>query len=132
MFYIAIIHKDSDSDYGVSFPDLPGCISAGESLEEARENAEEALALHIEAMQEDGEALPNPSTLDGIQKHRDFKNSKALLAIECPAVKEKTVRIQVTLRPSALAAIDAAANEKKMSRSRFLVESALVATRAQS
>lgn len=58
--YIALIHKDADSDYGVSFPDLPGVISAGSTLDEARDMATEALALHIEGLIEDGEAIPEP------------------------------------------------------------------------
>ena len=45
--YTGLIHKDPDSDYGVSFPDLPGCITAGRTVEEAREMAAEALALHL-------------------------------------------------------------------------------------
>ena len=44
--YIALIHKDTDSDYGVSFPDVPGCVTAGLDLDDARSMAEEALALH--------------------------------------------------------------------------------------
>ena len=56
--YVAVIHKDADSDYGVSFPDFPGCISAGSSVDEARDMAREALALHVHGMQEDGEAIP--------------------------------------------------------------------------
>lgn len=54
--YIALIHKDADSDYGVSFPDLPGVISAGGTLDEARAMAIEALAFHLEGLAEDGEA----------------------------------------------------------------------------
>ncbi|HZZ36442.1 MAG TPA: type II toxin-antitoxin system HicB family antitoxin, partial [Caulobacteraceae bacterium] len=64
--YIALIHKDADSDYGVSFPDLPGCISAGATLDEASEMAEEALALHLEGMSEAGEAIPEASSLEEI------------------------------------------------------------------
>jgi len=44
MDYIAIIHKDPDSDFGVSFPDFPGCITAGRTLDEAKEMAREALS----------------------------------------------------------------------------------------
>ena len=58
--YIALIHKDAKSDYGVSFPDLPGCVTAGATLEEARAMASEALALHLEGMAEDGDAIPEP------------------------------------------------------------------------
>ena len=53
--YIALIHKDEDSDFGVSFPDFPGCITAGSSVQEA-------LALHIEGMNEDGLPIPEPSS----------------------------------------------------------------------
>jgi predicted RNase H-like HicB family nuclease len=62
--YIGIIHKDIGSDYGVSFPDFPGCITAGKDLDEARAIAEEALAFHVEGMLEDGERLPEPSTFE--------------------------------------------------------------------
>ena len=61
--YIALIHKEAGSDYGVSFPDLPGVISAGATLDEARQMAAEALALHIEGMADDGEAVPEPSSI---------------------------------------------------------------------
>jgi predicted RNase H-like HicB family nuclease len=66
MEYIAYLHKDSNSDFGVSFPDFPGCVTAGRTLDEARQLAPEALALHIEGMIEDGEHIPKPSTLDDL------------------------------------------------------------------
>ena len=62
--YIALIHKDADRDYGVSFPDFPDCVSAGQILDEARNIAAEALAFHVAGMIEDGEAIPEPSTLE--------------------------------------------------------------------
>ena len=64
--FIALIHKDAASDYGVSFPDLPGVVTAGTTLDEARAMAEEALAFHIEGLVADGEAIPEPSRLDEI------------------------------------------------------------------
>jgi predicted RNase H-like HicB family nuclease len=60
MEYIAYLHKDKNSDYGVSFPDFPGCITAGSTLEEARSMAAETLAFHVAGMREDGEAIPEP------------------------------------------------------------------------
>jgi predicted RNase H-like HicB family nuclease len=54
MNYIAIIHKEPNSDFGVSFPDFPGCITTGRTLGEARDMAAEALAGHIAVMQERG------------------------------------------------------------------------------
>lgn len=64
--YIAVLRKDAGSDYGVDFPDFPGCITAGRNLGEARRMAAEALALHVQGMMEGGEALPPPSSLSDI------------------------------------------------------------------
>jgi predicted RNase H-like HicB family nuclease len=66
--YVALIHKDHDSDYGVSFPDLPGCVTAGSTLDEAIAMAEEALALHIEGMLEDGEDVPTPTPTEQVDR----------------------------------------------------------------
>jgi predicted RNase H-like HicB family nuclease len=60
--YIAYLHKEAGSDFGVSFPDFPGCITAGKTLDEARRLAPEVLALHVQGMVEDGEKIPKPST----------------------------------------------------------------------
>ena len=64
--YFAMVRKDPESDYGVDFPDFPGCVTAGGSLDEARAMANEALALHIEGMMEDGDLVPMPSSLNEI------------------------------------------------------------------
>jgi len=56
--YIGLIHQEAGSDYGVSFPDFPGVVTAGMSLDDAQVMAEEALALHVDGLVEDGEALP--------------------------------------------------------------------------
>ena len=55
MAYIAYVHKDYESHFGVSFPDFPGCITVGKTIEESRRNAQEALALHFSRMIEYGE-----------------------------------------------------------------------------
>ena len=55
--YIAIVHKNPDSDFGVSFPDFPGCVTAGQNIDEAKDMAEEAITLHIHGMFEDGRAV---------------------------------------------------------------------------
>jgi predicted RNase H-like HicB family nuclease len=66
-YYIAIVHKESSSDYGVSFPDFPGAVTAASSLDKAVELAAEALALHVEGMLAEGEAIPPPSGFDRVQ-----------------------------------------------------------------
>jgi predicted RNase H-like HicB family nuclease len=123
MEYIAYLHKDSDSDYGVSFPDLPGCVTAGSTLEESRRMAAEALAFHIAGMREDGETVPEPSTLDELRGDPAMKGAVAfLVAVADPG---KTVRFNVTARESQLAEIDRRAAEAKLTRSAFLVRRAL-------
>ena len=74
--YVALLSKDPDSDYGVDFPDFPGCVTAGETPEEARELAVEALCLHIEGMIQDGERIPSPSSVEEIRA--DPANSDAV------------------------------------------------------
>ena len=64
--YIGIIHKEPESDYGVSFPDFPGCVTAGKTLAEAERLAQEALQFHIDGMREDGDALPLARSLDHV------------------------------------------------------------------
>lgn len=75
--YIGLIHEEPTSDYGVSFPDLPGCITAGVSLEEARAMAAEALTLHIEGME-----IPQPSSADAVVAHPDACDAIALLVVK--------------------------------------------------
>ena len=79
--YIGLIHKEPNSDYGVSFPDLPGCITAGGALEEARAMAAEALALHIEGMAYSGMEIPQPSSADAVLAHPDACDAIALLVV---------------------------------------------------
>ena len=123
MGYIAYLHKDSKSDYGVSFPDFPGCITAGSSLDEARRMAAEALSFHIAGLKEDGQVIPEPSTLDNLRNEPAMKGAVAFLVdVQEP---EKTVRFNVTARESQLAEIDNRARQAKLTRSAYMVRRAL-------
>ena len=87
--YTGLIHKDPDSDFGVSFPDLTGCITAGRTVEEAREMAAEALALYIETLEAYGEEIPKPSSADTVLAHPEAHDALALLVVEAmPAPAE--------------------------------------------
>ena len=78
--YIGLIHKDADSDFGVSFPDFSGVVTAGTTLDDARDMAEEALALHIEGLAMDEEAIPEPSALeDVVSDDPDNRSGVAIL-----------------------------------------------------
>lgn len=126
--YIALIHKDADSDYGVSFPDLPGCVTAGESLDEARAFAEEALALHLEGLAEDGEAIPEASSLETVMN--DPANREGVAILVRVDVKPKAVRVNITLPEDALREIDIYAEAHGFTRSGFLAQAARELMRA--
>lgn len=124
--YIAIVHKEPDSDYGVSFPDFPGCITAGATLDEACDMAREALGLHIRGLQEDGETLPDARTMDKVKAQDDAYSDtvQAFLVVEVSPLKKEPVRINATFDPDLLAAIDKAAKAQGTTRSGFLARAA--------
>jgi predicted RNase H-like HicB family nuclease len=121
--YIALIHKEADSDYGVSFPDLPGVITAGSNLDEARSMATEALAFHLQGLVEDGEPVPEPSSLEEIMSAKENKDGVAVL-IAAPAAEVKSVRINVTMPADVLDQIDQYAEREGFTRSGFLAQAA--------
>ncbi len=120
--YLAILHKDKGSDYGVSFPDFPGCVASGSTLEEAQAEAAEALAFHILGMIEDGEAVPDPSDVTAIKVE-----DGGILIVVPYAPEAKSVRINITVREDHLTAIDKLAERDGKSRSAFMVEQSLFA-----
>ena len=121
-YFPAVIDR-SASGFGVSFPDLPGCIAAGDTVQQAAINAEAALALHLDAMRADGDAIPEPSSLDEIEPV-DGADDVALILVRA-SVEAKFMRVQITLEESLLSAIDAATPN----RSAFLAEAARAALR---
>jgi len=121
MDYIAYLHKDANSDFGVSFPDFPGCVTAGRTLEEAHRLAAEALAFHIAGMMDDGEAIPPPSTLDALADDPQRAGGVAFLVHVAP--QGRTVRINITAREKQIEEIDHLARHAGMTRSAYMVQS---------
>lgn len=126
--YIGLIHKDAESDYGVSFPDFPGVITAGGTLDEARTLAEEALSFHLEGMIEDGEPIPESSSLDAIMADPENRNAIAVLVAVRGA---RTARVNITLPHELLAEIDRYAQAHGLTRSTFLAQAAKGALAAE-
>lgn len=122
--YIAVVHKDPKSDFGVSFPDFPGCITAGSSIDEAKDMAHDALDLHIKGMLEDGENIPTPSNLEDIMADPDYSDAVAILVVTVSEEKPRSVRVNITVPEDMLRKIDAVAKKRGMSRSSFLVHAA--------
>lgn len=123
MRYVAFIHKEPDTAFGVSFPDLPGAISAGGTLDEATRNAVEALALHVRGMEADGDTVPAPRTIDDIVADPAFAGERegAIIAA-IPLVRDlgSTTRVNLSLDLGLLKAIDAEARERGQTRSAFI------------
>ena len=91
--YPIVIHKDPDSDYCVIVPDLPGCITAGDTLDDAQNQALEAIQCHIEGMLLDGEPIPEAKDLTYHQDNPDYAGGtwKSVL-ISLPNISEIQVR----------------------------------------
>ncbi len=117
--YIALLRKQADSDFGVEFPDFPGCITAGSTLEDARRMAIEALLLHVEGMTEDGAPIPEPSGLDEILADPHYADTVAVL-VDVPTRRPRAVRVNISVPEDVLEAIDRVTDN----RSRFLADAA--------
>lgn len=129
--YLALIRKEEDSSFGVEFPDLPGCISAGDTVDEAVESATEALDLHVRGMLEDGDPIPKPRAFADILHELeaagddDVRNRRVLVReIALPEPKARSLRVNITLDEVLLRRIDEKANAEGMTRSAFLAEAA--------
>ena len=130
LYYIGVVSKDPDSDYGIHFPDFPGCMSAGTTFEELMRMGEEALSLHAECMLEDGETLPPPSEFETIKAQdpdewAEFYADATIVRIPLRIEKDELKRVNISVREGLLRAIDNHAREAGMSRSAYLAKGAL-------
>ncbi|WP_298882008.1 type II toxin-antitoxin system HicB family antitoxin [uncultured Bradyrhizobium sp.] len=85
--YIAIMEDNGPDDVSLWFPDLPGCISGGDDVDEALENATEAITFYAEELIADGRELPRPRTLDELKADPAFADDlgkHTAVAIEFP------------------------------------------------
>ena len=117
--YVAIVSKDPASAFGVHFPDLSGCIAAGDTLEEAIDNAGVVLRL----WSEDIDNLPEPSSIADLQKRRDVREDLAAggVAILVPLLTSgRKQRLNIMLDPTVVEVADLAARTAGLSRSAFI------------
>ena len=118
--YIALLRKEAGSDYGVEFPDFPGCVTAGKTIDEAARMATEALEFHIKGLIEDGEPIPEPSSLDAIFAS-DWETKGAITLLVTPKEpEEKVLRVNVTFKPPVLRALDGYASLHHLTRAAAL------------
>jgi len=129
MKYPIAIEPGSDTQaWGVVVPDLPGCFSAAdEGIDEAIENAKEAIEAWIETALDDGRAIPAPSSISALQADADYAGWIWAIAEIDPAVMDETVeRVNITLPRRILARLDAKARAAGESRSGYIAHLALM------
>ena len=126
MRFPVVIHKDSDSDFGVAVPDLPGCFSAGETVEGALTNAVEAIECHIEGLLIDGEVIPRASAIESHQKKRQFSGGIwALVDVDISKLSGAARRVNITMPERLLTQIDSYASRTGDTRSGLLAAAAI-------
>ena len=120
------IHKDKDSDYGVTVLDLPSCYSAGSTIDEAIKEAREAIECHIEAMLQEGEAIPSPRPLEFHKKNPDHSDAIfAYVDVDVGKLAGPSERINITMPKLILRRMDAYAKRVSLSRSIFIANAVL-------
>ncbi len=125
--YPALLVRDladaAGTGLGVVFPDPPGCVTQGDTPQHVAEMALEALALHVESMVEDSDALPEPSSPDAVPDWIDSAETKVvthlLVPVELPG---RSVRVNITMDENLLRRADRAASKHGMTRSGLLAE----------
>ena len=125
-YYPALIRKDAGSDFGVEFPDLPGCVTAGTTVDQALRLAQEALRFHVDGLLEDGAPVPQPTPIGDMLESGEAQGAAIYLVRLLPS-KGRAVRVNITLDEHLLEEIDIAAAQSGDTRSGFLASSARLA-----
>ena len=126
MRYVSFIHRGS-AGYGVSFPDFPGCVAVGETLDGAVRQGCEALAFHVEGLSEDGAPIPSPRSIDAIKSDpelADWRDGADIVLIPLLRDLGTSQRVNISLDRGLLNAIDDEARQRRMTRSAFLATAA--------
>ncbi len=121
--YIALVHKEKGSPFGVQFPDVPGCFSAADKMDDLVANASEALRLWVE-----DESPPKPCSHKQLLADKDIaaelKAGALLIAVPLLENDTRVVSVNIYLDRGMLKAIDQAAKRRKLTRSAFLAQAA--------
>lgn len=126
MIYPIVIHKDLETSYGVTVPDLPGCFSAGDTMEEALVNAVEAIECHVEGILLDDEHLPLGKAVENYVNELDYQGGIwALVDVDLSKLGGETQRINISIAERILGKVDAFAKNTHKTRSKLLADAAL-------
>ena len=120
-YYIGVVHQEGESAFGIHFPDLPGCFSAADELDDLLPNAGEALALYLE-----NETLPEARPLDALRHDpdvaRDLDEGAFLLAVPFFRLTGRSTKANITMDAGLLEAVDRTAKQRGLTRSAFLAD----------
>lgn len=123
---VAIETGSEAAAFGVVVPDLPGCFSAGDSLDEAMIAAEEAVAAWVDAALDAGMAIPTPSSLDAVRVHPDFAGwTVAVINLDPALLDDTSERVNITLPRRVLKRLDSLARAAGESRSGYIAKRTL-------
>ncbi|WP_443743916.1 type II toxin-antitoxin system HicB family antitoxin [Sutterella sp.] len=127
MRYPIVIERGDDTHaYGVVVPDLPGCFSAGDTLEEAFDMAKEAVEGWLEVCLDDGAEIPKPSSLEAISNHSDYQGwILGTVDVDLSKLSDKAERVNITLPQRVLRRLDALANKAGDTRSGYIARMVL-------
>ncbi len=122
--YIALVHKNAESDFGVSFPDFPGCVTAGSAPYEAASMAAEALTGHINLMIDEGLDIPEPTDIDTIMIDPENRSGVPVLVPAMVAKTPEVICVCITLPRTILIELDKYAESHGYALSNFLAHAA--------
>ena len=128
IYPIAIEIGNAKTAYGIVVPDLPGCFSAGDTMDEAMKNAEEAIYGWIEVTLDAGEDIPKPSSLESLRRDPAYKGwAFGVINVDAAALDSTPERVNIILPRRILRLLDAKAKSNGESRSGFIAHLALAA-----
>lgn len=129
MKFPIIIHKDENSCFGVTIPDIPGCFSAGDSVEEAIENTKDAVYSHVGYLLESGQDVDLTATaIDSLMKDPDYQDGIwAFVDVDVEKLDKTPERINISFPKHVLHRIDNFIEKRHESRSGFLARAAISA-----
>jgi predicted RNase H-like HicB family nuclease len=126
MRYPVVIHKDKESDYGVTVPDLPGCFSAGDTFDDALVQTIEAIECHVEGLLIDEEQIPLPSPIEQHQQNPDYADGVwALVNVDLSKLSGKAKRINITLPERLVTVMDRFASAHGETRSGMIAQATI-------
>jgi len=130
MRFPVVLHTDDGVRYGVTVPDLPGCFSAGDTLDDALDSVREAIDLQLEGLAEDGAELPTLRPIATHQAHAEYAGGTwALVEIDTARYDGRAEKINITLPRRVLARVDDYVKAHGLTRSGFLAQAAEKAMR---